>query len=132
MNSCKKIEETIVVDRISQLSEALLIHIFSFTPTAQTLRTSEEVCALPEYLYTYSSMMTLVLRFCYFDANVVIAWKSIKSIKLKWIVLSNDHIMNLLLGFPALEAMELSCFKVTSEIRSSKLKRLNLISYNDD
>jgi len=71
----------------------------------------EEVCALPEYLYTCSLMMTLVLRFCYFDANVVIAWKFIKSIKLKWIVLSNDHIMNLLLGFSALEAMELSCFK---------------------
>jgi len=57
-----------------------------------------------------------------------------KYIKLKWIVLSNDHIVNLLLGCPALETMELSCFKDFSrmEIRSSKLKRLNLISYNDD
>ncbi|MCE3050742.1 hypothetical protein HAX54_047984 [Datura stramonium] len=51
----------------------------------------EEVCALPECLYTCSSLITLVLGFCYFDANVFIAWKSLKSIKLKWMVLSDDH-----------------------------------------
>ncbi|MCD9643497.1 hypothetical protein HAX54_031062 [Datura stramonium] len=94
----------------------------------------EEVCALPECLYTCSSLITLVLGFCYFDANVFIAWKSLKSIKLKWMVLSDDHIVNLLRGCPALETMELSNFKGFSrlEIRSSKLKRLNLIEYNDE
>ncbi|WMV20299.1 hypothetical protein MTR67_013684 [Solanum verrucosum] len=57
-----------------------------------------------------------------------------KSIKSKWIVLSNDHIVNLLLGCLALETIELSCFKGFSrmELRSSKLKRLNSISYNND
>ncbi|KAG5616715.1 hypothetical protein H5410_016539 [Solanum commersonii] len=29
----------------------------------------------------------------------------------EWIVLSNDHSVNLLLGCPALETMKLSCFK---------------------
>ncbi|KAH0702557.1 hypothetical protein KY285_016835 [Solanum tuberosum] len=94
----------------------------------------EEVYALPECLYTCSSLITLVLGFCSFDANVAVAWKSLKSIKLKWMVLSNDHIVNLLSGCPVLETMELSRFKGFSrlEIRSSKLKRLNLIAYNDD
>ncbi|KAK4734378.1 hypothetical protein R3W88_008639 [Solanum pinnatisectum] len=94
----------------------------------------EEVYALPECLYTCSLLITLVLGFCSFDANVAVAWKSLKSIKLKWMVLSNDHIVNLLSGCPVLETMELSRFKGFSrlEIRSSKLKRLNLIAYNDD
>ncbi|WMV20308.1 hypothetical protein MTR67_013693 [Solanum verrucosum] len=94
----------------------------------------EEVYALPECLYTCSSLITLVVGFCSFDANVAVAWKSLKSIKLKWMVLSNDHIVNLLSGCPILETMELFRFKGFSrlEIRSSKLKRLNLIAYNDD
>jgi len=48
-------------------------------------------------------------------------------------MLSKDHIVNLLLGCSSLETMESSHFKDFSrfEITSSKLKR-NLISYNDD
>ncbi|KAK4733749.1 hypothetical protein R3W88_008010 [Solanum pinnatisectum] len=42
-----------------------------------------------------------------------------KNIKLKGIMLSNDHIVNLLLGCPALETMELSCFKHFSQIDHS-------------
>lgn len=93
----------------------------------------EEVCALPECLYTCSSLIELVLVFCRLDANAVIAWKSLKSIKLEWMVLSDDHIVNLLSGCPALETLELSVFMGFSrlEIMSSKLKRLILISYFD-
>jgi len=57
MNSGEKIEETIVVYQISQLSEALLIHIFSLMPTAQTLRTSglsKRWCYLWNLLDTFS------------------------------------------------------------------------------
>lgn len=48
-------------------------------------------------------------------------------------VISKDHIANLLLGCSPLQTMESFRFKDFSrfEIRSSKLKR-NLISYNDD
>ncbi|KAK4733750.1 hypothetical protein R3W88_008011 [Solanum pinnatisectum] len=50
-----------------------------------------------------------------------------------WMVLSKEHIVNLLLGCSPLETVELFHFKDFSrfEIRSSKLKR-NFIPYNDN
>ncbi|XP_059281199.1 F-box/LRR-repeat protein At3g26922-like [Lycium ferocissimum] len=103
-----------------------------------TLRSysTDHVCAaLPECLYTCSSLITLVLeKFFHYDAHVPIAWKSLKSIKLEFGMLSDDHIVNLLSGCPALESMELSIFMGFNrlEIRTSKLKILNLHTYYDD
>nr|XP_016489088.1 PREDICTED: F-box/LRR-repeat protein 25-like [Nicotiana tabacum] len=46
-------------------------------------------CPLPEFFYTCSSLKTLVLTGCDFDDDMVIAWKSLKSMTLKYMVLSN-------------------------------------------
>nr|XP_009758688.1 PREDICTED: F-box/LRR-repeat protein At5g02910-like [Nicotiana sylvestris] len=43
----------------------------------------DDACPLPEFFYTCSSLITLILGFCYFDAGVVISWKSLKSIPFK-------------------------------------------------
>ncbi|XP_060194958.1 F-box/FBD/LRR-repeat protein At2g26030-like [Lycium barbarum] len=89
-----------------------------------------KTCALPESFYTCSTLITLALGRFNFD-NVVIAWKSLKSIKLGNLFLDNDIIAKLLSGCPALETMELYDLVLLKgprrlEIKSSNLKRLKL------
>uniref|UniRef100_A0A1U7Y6D9 Probable F-box protein At1g60180 n=1 Tax=Nicotiana sylvestris TaxID=4096 RepID=A0A1U7Y6D9_NICSY len=63
--------------------------------------------------------------------DAILAWKSLKSVKLEFFLLSEDHCVNLLSGCPALETLELSLVAGFSrlEINSLKLKRLNLKGY---
>ncbi|KAG5616717.1 hypothetical protein H5410_016541 [Solanum commersonii] len=109
------------VDQISQLSDALLLR--SLIPTDQTLVTT-----------TLSKGYSVSSKIKKFNLIALSQMHTGGKYENLWIVLSNDHIVNLLLGCLALETMEFSCLKGFSrmEIRSSKLKRLNLTLYNDD
>nr|XP_009768051.1 PREDICTED: putative FBD-associated F-box protein At5g22720 [Nicotiana sylvestris] len=55
-------------------------------------------CTLPESFYTCSSLVTLHLKFYCFDSGAAIQWKSLKSIKLEYLVLSDEDIVNLVSG----------------------------------
>ncbi|XP_019265371.1 PREDICTED: F-box protein At5g03100-like isoform X2 [Nicotiana attenuata] len=85
-------------------------------------------CTLPESFYTCSSLVTLHLTFYCFDSGAVIKWNSLKSIKLEYLVLSDEDIANLLSGCPALETMEFDSVGgfLRVEINSLNLKRLYL------
>nr|XP_016470210.1 PREDICTED: F-box/LRR-repeat protein 25-like [Nicotiana tabacum] len=85
-------------------------------------------CTLPESFYTCSSLVTLHLTFYCFDSGAVIKWNSLKSIKLEYLVLSEEDIANLVSGCPALETMEFDSVGgfLRVEINSLKLKRLYL------
>ncbi|KAG5575983.1 hypothetical protein H5410_056117 [Solanum commersonii] len=85
-------------------------------------------CTLPESFYYCSSLVTLHLTFYCFDYGAVIKWMSLKNIKLECVVLSDDDIVKLLFGCPALETMEVDMVGGFSrlEISSLKMKRLNL------
>ena len=87
-------------------------------------------CTFPEYLYTCSSLITLDLQSCGFN-NAVISWNSLKSIKLGFLVLTDDEIVKLLSGCPALETMELYMYEGFRrlEITSPNLKTLKLKDY---
>ncbi|OIT28365.1 PREDICTED: F-box protein At5g03100-like [Nicotiana attenuata] len=97
------------------------------------VRSNSETSAfkLPESFCTCSSLITLDLTSCCFDADVVIAWKSVKSIRFDAFVLFDKDILNVLSGCPALETLELDIVEGLRrlEIRSSKLKRLKLQDY---
>ncbi|XP_049344889.1 LOW QUALITY PROTEIN: putative F-box/LRR-repeat protein At5g02930 [Solanum verrucosum] len=84
-------------------------------------------CTLPQSFY-YCSLVTLHLTFYCFDYGAVIKWKSLKNIKLEYVVLSDDDFVKLLSGCPALETMEVDMVGGFSrlEISSLKMKRLNL------
>ncbi|KAH0694005.1 hypothetical protein KY285_021102 [Solanum tuberosum] len=87
-------------------------------------------CTLTQSFCACSSLISLVGRIK-FDVDVVIAWKSLTSIKLGNLFLDNDKIANLLSGCPALETMELYDLVLLKgpcrmEISSSKLKTLKL------
>ncbi|KAH0760030.1 hypothetical protein KY290_023523 [Solanum tuberosum] len=88
-------------------------------------------CTLTQSFCACSSLISLVLGRIKFDVDVVIAWKSLTSIKLGNLFLDNDKIANLLSGCPALETMELYDLVLLKgpcrmEISSSKLKTLKL------
>ncbi|XP_019263069.1 PREDICTED: F-box/LRR-repeat protein 25-like isoform X2 [Nicotiana attenuata] len=85
-------------------------------------------CTLSESFYTCSSVVTLHLKFYCFDSGAAIQWKSLKSIKLEYLVLSDEGIANLVSGCPALETMEFDSVGgfLRVEINSLKLKRLYL------
>ncbi|XP_016484029.1 F-box protein At5g03100-like [Nicotiana tabacum] len=85
-------------------------------------------CTLPESFYTCSSLVTLHLKFYCFDSGAAIQWKSLKSIKLEYLVLSDEDIVNLVSGCPALETMEFDTVGgfLRVDINSLKLKRLYL------
>ncbi|XP_075106215.1 F-box protein At5g03100-like [Nicotiana tabacum] len=80
---------------------------------------------------TCSSLITLDWSCCTFDKESIIEWKSLKSLKLQYILFDDDDIVNLLSCCPALETMELSLFEGFRrvEITSSNLKRLTLASH---
>ncbi|OIT32941.1 f-boxlrr-repeat protein [Nicotiana attenuata] len=84
---------------------------------------------LPLSIYTCSS---LELSAWVFDEGLVIAWNSLKSLKLDLIGLDDDDIVNLLSGCPALETLGFSYFWGFRrlEITSSNLKRLILADYS--
>ncbi|XP_049394898.1 F-box/LRR-repeat protein At5g02910-like [Solanum stenotomum] len=63
-------------------------------------------CTLSESLCTCSSLITLDVKHCGFN-NAVISWNSLKSIKLGHLMLTDDEMVKLLSGCPALETMEL-------------------------
>lgn len=84
-------------------------------------------CTLPQSFCTCSSLISLALGRINFDADMIIAWKSLKSIKLENLYLDNDKIAKLLSNCPALETMELYELVLLKDpcrmkIRSSKLK----------
>ncbi|XP_019228739.1 PREDICTED: F-box/LRR-repeat protein 25-like [Nicotiana attenuata] len=83
---------------------------------------------LPLFIYTSSSLITLELLYWVFDKGLLIAWNSLKSLKLDVITLDDDDMVKLLSSCPALETLELSCFQDFRrlEITSPNLKRLIL------
>ncbi|KAG5616690.1 hypothetical protein H5410_016514 [Solanum commersonii] len=87
-------------------------------------------CTLPESLCTCSSLITLDVKHCGFN-NAVITWNSLKSIKLGHLMLTDDEMVKLLSGCPALETMELYSYTGFHrlEINSLKLKTLKLKDY---
>ncbi|XP_059279808.1 putative F-box/LRR-repeat protein At3g18150 [Lycium ferocissimum] len=92
----------------------------------------DDHCTLPESLCTCSSLITLDVKYCGFDYyHPVISCKSLKSLKLGYTVLSDENIVNLLSGCPALETMELYMVEgfCRLEINSLKLKRFKLKGY---
>ncbi|TMW83618.1 hypothetical protein EJD97_001200 [Solanum chilense] len=93
---------------------------------------------LPDTIYKCSSLITLDLTCCILDKEVVIEWKSLKTLRLNDITLDDDGIVNILSGCPALEILEFLEFSGFRhmEISSSNLKRLkfenHLSYYNSD
>ncbi|KAG5616707.1 hypothetical protein H5410_016531 [Solanum commersonii] len=87
-------------------------------------------CTLPESLCTCSSLITLDVKHCGFN-NAVISWNSLKSIKLRHLMLTDDEIVKLLSDCPLLETMELYSYTDFHrlEINSLKLKTLKLKDY---
>ncbi|KAH0702540.1 hypothetical protein KY290_017854 [Solanum tuberosum] len=87
-------------------------------------------CTLPESLCTCSSLITLDVKHCGFN-NAVISWNSLKSIELGHLMLTDDEMVKLLSGCPALETMELYSYTGFQrlEINSLKLKTLELKDY---
>uniref|UniRef100_M1C3Z7 F-box/LRR-repeat protein n=1 Tax=Solanum tuberosum TaxID=4113 RepID=M1C3Z7_SOLTU len=87
-------------------------------------------CTLPESLCTCSSLITLDVKHCGFN-NAVISWNSLKSIKLGHLMLTDDEMVKLLSGCPALETMELYSYTGFHRlaINSLKLKTLRLKDY---
>lgn len=85
----------------------------------------------PLSMCTCSSLITLDWSCCTFDKESIIEWKSLKSLKLQYILFDDDDIVNLLSCCPALETMELSLFEGFRrvEITNSNLKRLTLASH---
>nr|XP_025886294.1 F-box/LRR-repeat protein 25-like [Solanum lycopersicum] len=85
-----------------------------------------------------TSLITLDLTCCILDKEVVIEWKSLKTLRLNDITLDDDGIVNILSGCPALEILEFLEFSGFRhmEISSSNLKRLkfenHLSYYNSD
>lgn len=72
-----------------------------------------------------------------FGKGSVIEWKSLKTLKMNYILLDDDDIVKLLSGCSSLETLELSFFDDFRrlEITSPNLKRLKLEQYwmpNDD
>nr|XP_016465133.1 PREDICTED: F-box protein At5g03100-like [Nicotiana tabacum] len=90
-----------------------------------------DIFTLPQFICTCSSLITLKLIRCALDKEVIIAWKSLKSLVLIDMVLDGDDIVNLLSGSPALETLEFNlCMGFRRlEISSSNLKRLNIKSW---
>ncbi|XP_059281207.1 putative F-box/FBD/LRR-repeat protein At4g13965 [Lycium ferocissimum] len=83
---------------------------------------------LPRSLCTCSSLIMLRLSHWVFDKERIMAWNSLKSLKLYSTELDDEDIVILLSSCPALETLELSMFGGFRclEINSSNLKRLNL------
>ncbi|KAG5616708.1 hypothetical protein H5410_016532 [Solanum commersonii] len=85
---------------------------------------------LPESLCTCSSLITLDVQNCDLNKSVI-AWNSLKSIKLGHLKLTDDDMVKLLSRCPALETVELYSyfgFRLL-EINSLKLKTLKLKNY---
>ncbi|KAG5616701.1 hypothetical protein H5410_016525 [Solanum commersonii] len=87
-------------------------------------------CTLPETLCTCLTLITLDVKHYGFN-NAVIAWNSLKSIKLGHLMLTDDEMVKLLSGCPALETMELYWYYgfCRMEINSLQLKTLKLKNY---
>ncbi|XP_009588022.1 putative F-box protein At1g49610 [Nicotiana tomentosiformis] len=89
------------------------------------------VCILPESFFTCSSLITLHLVESCLVSDIVIAWKSLTSIKLEDMVVVDAEIMNILSGCPSLETIvfhKVGGFR-RLEIKSSKVKSLALEGY---
>ncbi|KAK9284054.1 hypothetical protein L1049_012314 [Liquidambar formosana] len=66
---------------------------------------------LPHILYTNASMITLKLTWCDVAPNGLISWKSLKSLLIGYMNLSEDVIQKILVGAPILESLDLySCW----------------------
>ncbi|KAJ8530865.1 hypothetical protein K7X08_023746 [Anisodus acutangulus] len=92
---------------------------------------ADPLCEFPESFFTCTSLITLNLVESSLVSNMVIAWKSLKSIKLEDMVVVDAEIVNLLSGCPALETMvfhKVGCFR-RLKINSSKVKSLTLEGY---
>jgi len=60
---------------------------------------------MPQTFFTCSSLITLHIAKCSLVYDIVIAWKSLKTIKLEDMVVVDAEINNLLTGCPALETI---------------------------
>ncbi|CAN4122254.1 unnamed protein product [Withania somnifera] len=91
----------------------------------------DDIFALPQSICTCSSLVTLKLIRCALDKQVILAWKSLKSLALDNMVLDDDNIVNLLSGCPALETLGLYvCMGYRHlDISSSNLKKLTIFSW---
>ncbi|KAK4341409.1 hypothetical protein RND71_039910 [Anisodus tanguticus] len=92
---------------------------------------------LPQSICICKSLITLDLSCCYFDKELVIDWKSLKILKLKYTDLHDEDMVNLLSCCPALETLDFSSVSGFRrlEVTSSNLKRLKFKDYwlpNDD
>ncbi|XP_006365255.1 F-box protein At5g03100-like [Solanum tuberosum] len=105
--------------------ETLVSHCFCFSVERQVenvvfwFQYSYE-CTLPESFCTCSSLITLDVKHCGFN-NAVISWNSLKSIKLGHLMLTDDEMVKLLSGCPALETMELYSYHGFRRLESNSL-----------
>ncbi|XP_049398023.1 putative F-box/LRR-repeat protein At3g18150 isoform X2 [Solanum stenotomum] len=97
-------------------------HVVLYSPPPYIMSQSFFIC---------SSLITLHLAESSLVSNIVIAWKSLKTIKLEEMVLVDTEIKNLLSGCPALETIvfnNVGGFR-RLEINSIKVKSLKLEGY---
>ncbi|OIT35782.1 f-boxlrr-repeat protein [Nicotiana attenuata] len=125
------IDSSILDEHLSQISRCLSFAVEKKVENVVFWSDDDSTCTWPESFGTCSSLINLDFIFCCFSRDAVIAWKSLKSLKLEFFLLSEDHIVNLLSGCPSLETLELSLVAGFSrlEINSFKLKTLNLKGY---
>ncbi|XP_070027718.1 F-box protein At5g03100-like [Nicotiana sylvestris] len=125
------LDSSILDEHLSQISRSLSFVVEKKVENVVFWSDDDSTCTWPESVGTYSSLITLDFIFCCFSRDAILAWKSLKSVKLEFFLLSEDHCVNLLSGCPALETLELSLVAGFSrlEINSLKLKRLNLKGY---
>ncbi|TMW82097.1 hypothetical protein EJD97_006847 [Solanum chilense] len=78
---------------------------------------------MPQTFFTCSSLITLHIAKCSLVSDIVIAWKSLKTIKLEGMAVVDAEINNLLSGCPALETI---VFNSVGGFRRLEINSLNV------
>ncbi|KAH0765454.1 hypothetical protein KY285_001325 [Solanum tuberosum] len=81
---------------------------------------------MPQTFFTCSSLITLHIAKCSLVSDIVIAWKSLNTIKLEDMVVLDAEINNLLSGCPALETIVFNSVGGFSRLEINSLKHLEL------
>ncbi|KAK9286963.1 hypothetical protein L1049_015371 [Liquidambar formosana] len=94
---------------------------------------NEDHYALPQDLYTNSSITKLSVSFCDIVLRGSIGWKSLKSLSIRFTRLSEDVIQKILVGSPVLEFLDLDGFIGFNrlDIGSVSLRKLVVRDYWD-
>ncbi|KAL7243865.1 hypothetical protein ACSBR1_016144 [Camellia fascicularis] len=151
-------------NRISTLSDRVLLHILSFLPMKDVVKTgalskrwqnlwtsgstlvfenqdfeeNDIRCStilepdghrLPQRLFTNSSLAILSVLNCVVAPSGDVNWRSLKSLSVEYVLLSDEMIVKILSGCPVLEFLKINSCSGTSrlDINSASLKRLVIV-----